>query len=286
MTILSQANYATFDRRAGEYARQLDLFPGEALVFDRYRQQFSGAVLDIAVGAGRTTRALLPMARSYIGVDYSPGMIEQARRAHPGADLRVMDMRELPAALRGHRFDAILVSFNGIDYISWQKREKLLGELRSLLNDGGVLVFSTHDLDRAATNARFRLRKDLRLSLREVLTMPRRVVRLFVRGLPWMWRAARNRARNRRLQAAFDGYAVVNDDGDDYGLLTIYVSRERQLQQLVDTGWEPIEVIPAGSGDEPEYMHYFVAGPARPKGATVGALIAAFAFLFADVALA
>lgn len=284
MNIPSQANYATFDRRAGEYARHRDLFPGEALVFDRYRQQFSGAVLDIAVGAGRTTRALAPMARSYIGIDYSPGMIEQARRAYPDTDLRVMDMRELPAALRGYRFDAILVSFNGIDYISWEKREQLLGELRSLLGEDGVLVFSTHDLDRAATNARFRLRKDLHLSLREIMTMPRRVVRFCVRGLPWLWRAARNRIRNRRLQAAFQGYAIVNDDGDDYGLLTVYVSRERQLQQLVDTGWQPLEVIPAGSGDEPEYMHYFVARCARPGGATVGALIAACAWWFVDAA--
>jgi hypothetical protein len=47
-------------------------------------------------------------------------------------------------------------------------------------------------------------------------------------------------------------------------------------------------VIPAGSGDEPEYMHYFVAGPARTgNGSTIlAALVSVFGCLFADATLA
>jgi len=190
-------------------------------------------------------------------------MIEAARLGSPAADLRVMDMREIPESLNPAKYDVILISFNGIDYISWQSRETLLFGLRPLLSETGVLVFSTHDLSRARENSRFSLRKDLHLAPREMLNSPRRFARLLVRGVPWVLRAWRNYKRNQPLQSSGDGYALVNDDGDDCGLLTVYVSRERQLRQLAETGWRLLDIVPAGSGDEPEYMHYFVARPER-----------------------
>jgi len=262
---LPAINKKTFEGRAREYSRAAGLFAGECQLLEQFRSQFCGRVLDIAIGAGRTTAVLQPCAGSYVGIDFARSMIENARRLCPGADLRLLDMREVPQVFAGDQLDAILISFNGIDCISWDSRERLLLELRPLLAPGGVLVFSTHDLARAVNNRRFRWRNDLRLTPREILTRPRRVARSFVRGLPWFWRSWRNHVRYRAFQSVHDGFAVVNDDGDEFGLLTIYVSRARQLQQLAETGWRLLAVVPATGGDEPDYMHYYAAESARPQ---------------------
>ena len=90
-------NRATYESAeyVGRYTRQESLLPAEEKIFQRYEHNFSGAVLDIAIGAGRTTKVLLPRARRYIGVDLSQGMVEAARRHFGTADLRVLDMREV-----------------------------------------------------------------------------------------------------------------------------------------------------------------------------------------------
>ena len=130
------ASASTVDSNSDTYKRQRvvksyagfeDVFPAEIEIFGRYPRQFSGAVLDVAIGAGRTTRALLPQAKRYVGFDFSAGMVGLAKAYFPDADLRQLDMRETPRAFAGQRFDAILISFNGIDYISWEHRNTLLG---------------------------------------------------------------------------------------------------------------------------------------------------------------
>jgi SAM-dependent methyltransferase len=65
-------------------------------------------VLEIGCGTGDTLAALKP---SYgVGVDFSPGMIEQARRLHPELEFQVGDAEdpETISALKGP-FDFILV---------------------------------------------------------------------------------------------------------------------------------------------------------------------------------
>ena len=148
------------------YLRSTELYPAEKHIFSRHERQFSGDVLDIAIGAGRTTEALLPRAASYVGLDFSPAMIEAASRRFPEAQLHCADMRAVPAMFADRRFDAILISFNGIDYISWEDRNALLRSLRFLLRPAGVLVFSTHDLQQARQARGFRVRADLKPRLR------------------------------------------------------------------------------------------------------------------------
>src|SRR5882757_1417127 len=129
------ANLATYLNRrvVKNYTRSLELFPAEQRIIDLHATQFAGDVLDIAIGAGRTTRVLLPLANSYVGVDFAPGMIESAKAQFPQAQLRCIDMRAVPRLFRPASFDAILISFNGIDYISWEDRNTLLRSLRGML---------------------------------------------------------------------------------------------------------------------------------------------------------
>lgn len=45
-------------------------------------------LLDIGVGAGRTTRFLLEISRDYTGINYSLGFVELAREKYKGSDIR------------------------------------------------------------------------------------------------------------------------------------------------------------------------------------------------------
>lgn len=258
MAVAEATNQAAYERTdiVSIYANAEELFPCEPFIFDRYAMQFRGRVLDVAIGAGRTTKVLLPNARHYIGMDYSAGMIDVARERFPGTDLRVMDMRELPRDMAGQTFDAILISWNGIDHITWDDRNRLLAELMPLLAPNGVLVFSTHDLAVANKLRGFRVRDDLRIDWRTA--HPRRLAKVAVRLPPWLVSAWANRRRNRHLEKDFDGYAYINDPGEAYALVITYVDTARQVQVLKDIGYKHVEIHQPWLRDEEAYFHYFV----------------------------
>jgi len=78
------------------------------------------SILDIGVGAGRTTVQLSKMFEKYVGIDCSDNMIAAARTFFPGADLRIMDARRLDFS---EPFDCVMFSFNGIDYVDYAERQ-------------------------------------------------------------------------------------------------------------------------------------------------------------------
>ena len=240
------------------YADFEQLFPAETEIFERYSRQFSGAVLDIAMGAARTTRMLAPRAERYVGFDFSAGMVSLAKAYFPEADLRQLDMRETPHAFRGQRFDAILISFNGIDYISWEDRNTLLAALREMLRPDGVLAFSTHDLEAVNENRGFRIRDDLRPDWRELRSKPLTGAKKLVKLPLWMARALPNYLKHRSLEKIFDGFAYVNDSGENYGLLTCYVSTARQIGVLEAAGYRNVAVMQPWLTSEQAAFNYFV----------------------------
>lgn len=254
----SSSNRSTYESQdiVGQYARSTELYPAEEHIFRRYQRQFSRSVLDIAIGAGRTTRALLPGCERYAGLDISEGMVASAREHFPKANLRVMDMRNVPRELANEKFDAILISFNGIDYIQWDERCALLAALPALLAADGVFVFSTHNLADADVQRGFHLRQDLRAALHRAYN-PRSLAKFVLRGTPWMLKAWRNRRRNRPLERAFDGYAYVNDAAEDYGVLTLYVLVAKQLEILRTAGFSRIEMLQPWLKREQAYFNYF-----------------------------
>jgi SAM-dependent methyltransferase len=252
------SNTYTNQRVVKSYAAFEELFPAESDIIARYPRQFAGAVLDIAIGAGRTTRALLPNAERYVGFDFSAGMVSLAKESFPGADLRQLDMRETPKAFAGQRFDAILISFNGIDYIPWDDRTTLLAALRELLKPNGVLAFSTHDLEVVNENRGFRIRDDLRPDWRELRSTPITGAKKLAKLPFWMARALANYLRHRSLEKIYDGFAYVNDSGENYGLLTCYVSTARQMAVLEAAGYQNIAVLQPWLASKQAAFNYFV----------------------------
>ena len=93
--------------------------------------------LDIASGPGYVAAAAATRGAIVLGVDFSPGMVVQARLLHPGIDFREGDAEHLP--LGDGLFDAAAMNF-GILHLS--RPEKALAEARRVLRSGGRFAFS------------------------------------------------------------------------------------------------------------------------------------------------
>ena len=128
-----------------EYTHQMvGLMPGEQAMFDEYLVP-GASVLDLGVGGGRTTRYLAERAGRYIGLDYAPQMVEACRARFPALDFVVGDASDLHD-FRGGEFDAVVFSWNGIDYIHPEERRlRCLTEVHRVLRAGGTFLFSSHN---------------------------------------------------------------------------------------------------------------------------------------------
>lgn len=123
------------------------LFPGEQVAFERVLR--SGMrILDLGVGAGRTTPALSALAEEsgrYVGLDYSQKMVSACRRRFPGLEFVQGDASDL-SLFGAASFDAVVYSFNGIDCLHPDaKRLDCLAECHRVLAPGGALVLSSHN---------------------------------------------------------------------------------------------------------------------------------------------
>lgn len=197
-TALADTNIERFrdPRVVAKYAAASGPKEGEAVLIDNYIAPGSD-ILDLGVGGGRTTAILGPLARNYLGIDYSEQMIEVARKNFPRYVFAVMDASNM-ASLASESFDVILFMFNGLGILHpHEKRQQCICECHRLLRQGGKFIFSVHDADR--------------LFIRPTLTS-----RSFVGLLKAVLRALRENARQGILTRAFlrgHGYIRVPEDG-------------------------------------------------------------------------
>jgi SAM-dependent methyltransferase len=251
---VTASNADVWNRLSGVYATQLALTPPERLLLERLRERWPEVdMLDLGVGAGRTAYTFAALARSYVGIDFAPAMIEHARRLVPETDRTtfvVQDVRDL-SPWHGRGFGLVLFSFNGIDALPPDDRSVVLGEVRKVMADGAVFAFSSHSLDALPFDASLR-RPSLYAPFRTAYRSVRRSV-----GLA---------GANRRLdlaQARRRGWALVRDDAHDFALELCYVSAAKQVADLRDAGFGDCEVLdmrgrgvdPAAPGRDPHLFY-------------------------------
>ena len=203
-----------------------DITPAEQFIFAQEQTRIeAGPVLDIGVGAGRTTAYLASVAGQYYGVDYSRAMIGYCRRRFPDLEFILADAADMPMLASGS-FPFILFSFNGIDSVDHAHRLRILGEVRRLLAPGGRFAFSAHNRAYRHIQRRPRFRHPLRL-----------------RGVARTGVEIANHLRVRRQAYACDAYELINDPPHLFGIITYYIGRQAQIAQLEAQGFRVLKVI-------------------------------------------
>lgn len=152
------------------YGRQRLLQPPEQTVLDELAPELGQMdMLDLGVGAGRTAWHFAPRVKTYLGLDYARTMIERCKQDLPGYAFVVGDASRLDLA--DGSYDLVLFSYNGIDHLEPEDRQRALREMKRVLRPGGLMVFSSHNsnfLPVIVERFRFRFHAGLRETLRSL----------------------------------------------------------------------------------------------------------------------
>jgi SAM-dependent methyltransferase len=106
-------------------------------LLDAVRVKKGIKLLDIASGPGYVAAAAAKRGAIPLGVDFSKGMVDQARRLHPELDFREGDAEQLP--LGNGLFEAAVMNF-GILHLA--RPEQALVEAQRVVRSGGRFAFS------------------------------------------------------------------------------------------------------------------------------------------------
>ncbi len=214
----------------GDYATR-SLRPPEVVLLLHYADALAGRVLELGCGAGRITGYLGARGGDVLGIDISPAMVDHCRRRYPELQFQVGDLADLSGLADGSR-DVVVAEFNVLGVLDDPERTRVLRELRRVLTDEGLLLFSAH-------NIAFLPNVPKPAAL---VTRSRNPARI-------LWNLARlpvrerNHRRIARLERHERDYALVNDQAHDYRLLHYYISRAAQLEQLEAAGFELLECL-------------------------------------------
>lgn len=186
-------------------------------------------VLDMGVGAGRTTRSLLALTHRYVGIDYSPAMVAHTSKRFPEARIELGDARDLSRFPDGS-FDFVLFSYMGIDAVDHEGRLRALRGVHRVLRPGGIFAFSAHNRDFARAHEGPRM-----AFARNPVTALANVVR-------WARLSVRH-SRMRAREEEHEDYALINDLAEQFLLIHYYVTEPAQRRQLVEAGFHVEEVF-------------------------------------------
>jgi len=216
--------------------------PGEQAAVEHVAAEMrSRPILDIGVGAGRTTTILQAISHDYIGVDYTQEMVEACRARHPGARVLHMDARDL-GAFEDNRFALVVFSFNGIDSVDPADRSKILSEIHRVLQPNGVFLFSAHNRHGELGQG---LKPRLHLPFSwNPLRLGWRALQL-VGSLPRSWR---NYRRHQALNEIHEDWAIMNCPAHEFGIVIMYTTLAEQRRQLDAAGFKVELVLDNVSG--------------------------------------
>jgi len=210
--------------------------PGERVAMDYVKDRVAGQpILDIGVGAGRTTAMLREMGGDYIGIDYTQEMVDACRVRHPGVRIERMDARDL-GAFADNSFGLAVFSFNGIDAVDLAGRQAILAEVHRVLRPGGLFLMSAHNRDGPGHGERPRLHCEFSWN---PFKLAWRTLRL-LRSLPL---SVRNHRRLRALNESHAQWSIMNCGAHDFGIVVVYTTLAEQKRQLREAGFETELVV-------------------------------------------
>jgi len=136
-----------YDKLAEEYTRriadELQHKPLDRVLLDRFAEAVKGRgeVCDMGCGPGHVARYLHERGVSVIGLDISPGMLEQARKLNPDISFREGDMLSLdipPESFAG------ITAFYAIVNIPSHWHRSVFQQMARVLKPDGLLFLAFH----------------------------------------------------------------------------------------------------------------------------------------------
>lgn len=200
-------------------------------------------ILDLGVGAGRTTPLLRNISSNYVAIDYLPVMIAAARRKSPDANLQIGDARNL-SQFADSSFALVVFSHAGIDAVDHAGRAQIISEVSRVLKPCGVFWFSTLNRDGPETKRRpWHIKWPTR---RECVQLsPLDILHTIKRTIEGTWNYWRMQNRGR----AGNGWMIAPCSAHDFSLLVHYTTLEQMRVDLTAEGFDSeIKVVaPDGS---------------------------------------
>ena len=195
-------------------------------------------MLDIGVGAGRTTHYFAPIAKEYVGVDYSKKMIDACiqkfQKANDQMSFHVCDARAMNM-FESNSFDFVLFSFNGIDMLSHEDRFQAFREMKRVCKPDGLFCFSSHNLQ----------------SVDELFKLS--LVKNPVRLMWGIYQIALLRLLNsgpQKLKKMKHAIISVSASSTRFRHLTYFIKPMEQLQQLQEVGFKNVRTFGLTNGQE------------------------------------
>ncbi len=235
--------------------------PGERRATARVAEEARGKpILDIGVGGGRTTAILREISTDYVGIDYTPEMVELCRSNHPWARIEHGDARDLSAFPDGSKF-LVVFSFNGIDAVDYEDRMKILREVHRVLQPGGLFIVSAHNREGPGH------REQLGLGMLHLTAHPLKLGWRVLNFALFASASFLNHRRHRRLNREFEGYSIRNAAAHNFGIVIVYTTFEEQKRQLASVGFrteavydnEAGRLVDEGTPKEKIFWFHFVA---------------------------
>jgi ubiquinone/menaquinone biosynthesis C-methylase UbiE len=239
--------------------------PGERLAFSQVLPDAMGqSVLDLGVGGGRTTAQLLPVAGSYVGLDYTPAMVTICRRKFPGVPFYVADARDL-SAFDSESFQLVVFSYNGLDAVDLAGRRKVLAEVNRVLKPGGAFFFSTFNRAGPDFTGHFRFNRGVHWN-GSVLGLVTQAGRFAVSSAVGFVR----RLQNLKFERDEGGHGILLHSAHDFGVLVYATTAAEVRSQLAFAGFDEPRIISSSDGAVREgelkssdvYVHVIARKPA------------------------
>jgi len=240
------------------YTRCEDLTPPEHTILNLLRSRLPQmSVLDIGVGGGRTTKHFAPLSSDYIGVDYSPQMIEACRKKYPELRFEVADVRNL-SMFEDACFDFTLFSNNGLDYMNHEDRRQALNEMRRITRHA-YICFSTHNLNN--------IPRQFRYNFPEISSLPFQQFKAkLTRESYRIYRLCFENSARVLLNVRKKPFLLFNDERQ-FRLVTYYIKPEEQVRQLKALNFRKIrafgedgrEIPPVELNAVEDFYLYFLA---------------------------
>lgn len=236
------------------------------------RVQWGGGgtpILDIGVGGGRTAPLLVQISTDYIGIDYTPELVEVAASRYPQLRFQCLDARDL-SAFADQSFGLVNFSCNAIDSVDYADRDRILQEVLRVLRPGGLFLFSAHN------KAGPGFREDWRTLLPQFSPNPLKLAWRTAKKLVALPAAAYNHLRFHHLRHEDGEHGVSNAAAHHFGLVLLYLTLAEQLRELARAGFRTEIVFDSQQGRpvSPDddlhniwWFHYIVRKSATPVAA-------------------